>query len=105
MVGPALGPILGGIIVTYTSWRVIYWVQAAFGGVAMVLSYFVLHETLHTVRATELKGQSFRRKASTFWQWTKPTGCFKLLGQRNFLFIVCPWFHMLPEASVLLTLL
>ncbi|CRK23615.1 hypothetical protein BN1708_013735 [Verticillium longisporum] len=32
--GPAFGPIISGIIVTYTSWRIIFWVQASLTGLA-----------------------------------------------------------------------
>ncbi|KAL1835178.1 hypothetical protein VTK73DRAFT_6099 [Phialemonium thermophilum] len=29
LIGPAFGPFVGGIIVTYRSWRVIFWLQSA----------------------------------------------------------------------------
>lgn len=36
--GPAIGPLVGGIIVTYASWRIIFWVQTAMVGLGLVLS-------------------------------------------------------------------
>nr|AZB53128.1 major facilitator superfamily transporter [Aspergillus terreus] len=36
--GPAIGPCVGGIIVTFTSWRVIFWLQLAMSGLGLVLS-------------------------------------------------------------------
>ncbi|RYO73978.1 hypothetical protein DL766_006231 [Monosporascus sp. MC13-8B] len=44
LIGPAFGPFLGGVIVTYVSWRVIFWLQTALAGVALVGAYFVLPE-------------------------------------------------------------
>lgn len=36
--GPALGPCIGGIIVTYCSWRVVFWVQTGMVGLGLALS-------------------------------------------------------------------
>lgn len=46
IVGPAFGPFIGGVIVTFHSWRVIFWVQAALGGLATVLLLCFLPETI-----------------------------------------------------------
>ena len=40
VLGPALGPLVGGIIVSYASWRVIFWVQTGMVGMGLVLSFF-----------------------------------------------------------------
>ncbi|KAI1077901.1 putative MFS transporter [Whalleya microplaca] len=40
--GPALGPCIAGIIVTFCSWRVIYWLQAAMSGAGLILSLIVI---------------------------------------------------------------
>ncbi|CZR56316.1 uncharacterized protein PAC_06204 [Phialocephala subalpina] len=37
--GPAIGLCIGGIIVTFTSWRLIYWVQVAMVGLGLVGSF------------------------------------------------------------------
>lgn len=46
LVGPTIGPLVGGVIVTYASWRAIFWLQAALAGVSTVGSVFLLSETL-----------------------------------------------------------
>lgn len=46
LVGPCFGPLLGGIIVTYTSWRVIFWLQTALAGVGILGPFFLLPETM-----------------------------------------------------------
>lgn len=38
VVGPVLAPLLGGIIVQFASWRAIFWVLAALGGLCLVAS-------------------------------------------------------------------
>jgi multidrug resistance protein len=43
--GPAFAPVLGGIIVTFTSWRVIFWVLTGIAGFTFVLTYVFLEET------------------------------------------------------------
>lgn len=34
------GPCIGGAIVYYTHWRVIYWVQVGLAGLSLILSFF-----------------------------------------------------------------
>ncbi|KAE8355920.1 major facilitator superfamily domain-containing protein [Aspergillus coremiiformis] len=36
--GPAIGPCIGGIIVTFTSWRVLYWLQLGMSGLGLFLA-------------------------------------------------------------------
>ena len=55
LIGPAFGPFFGGIIVTFRSWRVIFWLQTALGGFATVLVIFFLPETIPTKKYEELK--------------------------------------------------
>ncbi|RAK73607.1 putative MFS transporter [Aspergillus fijiensis CBS 313.89] len=42
--GPAIGPCIGGIIVTFASWRNIYWVQVAMTGFGLVLAILFVPE-------------------------------------------------------------
>ena len=44
--GPAFGPFIGGIIVTFRSWRAIFWLQSALGGLATILVVLFLPETI-----------------------------------------------------------
>lgn len=46
LIGPCFGPLLGGIIVTYTDWRVIFWLQTALAGVGILGPFFLLPETM-----------------------------------------------------------
>jgi MFS family permease len=46
LVGPAFGPFIGGIIVTFRTWRAIFWLQSALGGLATMLVLFLLPETI-----------------------------------------------------------
>lgn len=102
--GPAFGPLLSGIIVTYTSWRVIFWLQTAMTGVCLLLSVFVMHETLRQPRYVELRGKGFGAGAAMMWQFSSPGLVLKLLGERNLLFVVsctifCP--NCAPTANII----
>lgn len=44
-IGPTIGPVLGGIIVTYASWRYIFVMLAGLGVLSVVASFFFLPET------------------------------------------------------------
>lgn len=45
LLGPALGPIFGGLIVQSTSWRWIFWSIALFNGALQVLAWLLFSET------------------------------------------------------------
>lgn len=51
--GPAFAPVIGGIIVTYTSWRVIFAVLAAMGLFTFGLSFYFLEETIRYPKCSE----------------------------------------------------
>ncbi|SCU82115.1 LAMI_0B08988g1_1 [Lachancea mirantina] len=72
-IGPPLGPTFGAIIVTYTSWRVIFVIMAILGGIVLALAYVLLPETLinnqHAIALREynkneevVEGKKKRRK-------------------------------------------
>ncbi|KAL2846770.1 major facilitator superfamily domain-containing protein [Aspergillus pseudodeflectus] len=42
--GPAIGPCIGGVIVTFASWRNIYWLQTAMAGLGLILSLLFVPE-------------------------------------------------------------
>ena len=60
-IGSAFGPVIGGIIVTYTLWRVIFGVLAALGFILAVVVYFFLPET-----SLETKHQIVLREAQKY---------------------------------------
>jgi EmrB/QacA subfamily drug resistance transporter len=44
LMGPTLGPLLGGVITTYASWRWIFYVNIPFGVLAIVLSWIAVSD-------------------------------------------------------------
>lgn len=92
MSGYAFGPVIGGAIVTYTSWRVIFWLQTGMSAFSLISIYFFLKETLLPVNrqyhTSELGGTTPRKLVLKLWQWINPLGTIKLYGQRNLLFTV-----------------
>ena len=79
LIGPAFGPFLGGIIVTYRSWRDIFWVQTGLGGLATVLVIFFLPETIPAKKCEELKDLTTSERAKKLLHWTSPFRVAKML--------------------------
>lgn len=79
LIGPALGPFLGGIIVTYASWRDIFWLQTGLSGVAALGAVFILPETIHHKKCDDLQGLSKRRKAAVLTSMVNPWKVLKLM--------------------------
>ncbi|SCU86249.1 LADA_0D13322g1_1 [Lachancea dasiensis] len=57
-IGPAIAPCLGGIIVTYTSWRVIFWVLVGLGCLSFCMSWLFLPETAQATIAQIIREES-----------------------------------------------
>lgn len=85
LVGPALGPFIGGIIVTYTSWRVIFWLQTGLAGVAAMGSYFLLPETIYHKRIDDLVGYSGTAKVKVMLGLINPWRVIRLWEYPNLL--------------------
>ncbi|KAH4972152.1 hypothetical protein HBI70_036910 [Parastagonospora nodorum] len=85
LIGPALGPFIGGIIVTFRSWRDIFWLQTALAGAATAFCFFLQPETIHKKRATELEGLPRTQKAKKMWQWLNPFRVIVLYRYPNLL--------------------
>ncbi|KAF6824815.1 major facilitator superfamily transporter [Colletotrichum musicola] len=79
LIGQSFGPFIGGFIVTYRSWRVLFWFQAALGGITTVLAVLVLPETSHRKRSDELVGLTFGKKVAQVWDWANPFRVLALL--------------------------
>jgi multidrug resistance protein len=45
LLGPAVGPIAGGFIAQYSSWRWVFWSTSIVAIIVQVMGYFLLHET------------------------------------------------------------
>lgn len=72
LIGPALGPFIAGIIVTYRSWRDIFWLQTALAGAASLAVFFLIPETIHRAKKEDLVGLSSKQKAKKLWSWINP---------------------------------
>ncbi|OLN82436.1 Dityrosine transporter 1-like protein 5 [Colletotrichum chlorophyti] len=72
LIGQAFGPFIGGVIVTFHSWRVLFWFQSALGGLTTVLAVFFLPETSYRRKADELEGLSTKAKIAQVWDWVNP---------------------------------
>jgi MFS family permease len=79
------GPVIGGIIVTYGSWRNIFWFQTGLAAIGTILCIFLLPETIHHKRSDELVGLPLKRKAQKLWSWTNPTRVVYLYEYPNLL--------------------
>lgn len=56
--GPAFGPCLGGIIVNFASWRVIFWVLAGMGLFVLIMAFCFLVETGRFLKYKQLASNS-----------------------------------------------
>jgi MFS family permease len=84
LIGPAFGPFIGGIIVTFKSWRVIFYLQTALAGVALVGAWFFLPETAHHRKVDDLVGLPLRVKAGFLWRMLNPWRVVKLYKYVDF---------------------
>ncbi|KAF2025296.1 MFS general substrate transporter [Setomelanomma holmii] len=87
LIGPALGPFIGGIIVTFRSWRDIFWLQTALAGAATVFCFFLQPETIHEKRSRELEGLPLKERAKKMWQWLNPARILRLYRYPNLLLV------------------
>ncbi|KAH7149566.1 major facilitator superfamily domain-containing protein [Dactylonectria estremocensis] len=87
LVGPAFGPFLGGIIVTFTSWRAIFWLQTALAGVGVLGLYFVVIETAHHKKITDLTGYSRRDKIKAILKMISPMRVLLLFRYWNIVMV------------------
>jgi DHA1 family bicyclomycin/chloramphenicol resistance-like MFS transporter len=64
-VAPILAPSVGGLVLMFAHWRLIFWILAAYGALCCVLAWKVLPETLPAERRTRLSvGQQLERYRS-----------------------------------------
>ncbi|OQE46942.1 hypothetical protein PENCOP_c001G02718 [Penicillium coprophilum] len=72
LIGPAFGPFIGGVIVTFRSWRVIFWLQAALGGSSTLLVYFFFPETYPHLTKGDMADKTTWQKAKYLWYRISP---------------------------------
>ncbi|KAL4887828.1 major facilitator superfamily domain-containing protein [Aspergillus ambiguus] len=72
LVGPTIGPLLAGAIVTYTTWRVIFWVQTGISAISLLATFVLLAETLSVAAPRPLANLGLSKKVTTFVIMTNP---------------------------------
>ncbi|OJJ51541.1 hypothetical protein ASPZODRAFT_148813 [Penicilliopsis zonata CBS 506.65] len=72
LLGPAFGPVIAGVIVTYSSWRTVFWLQTALGGVATLLVFFLFPETIPYKTNGELADHTIAEKTKILWHRVSP---------------------------------
>ena len=77
LIGPAFFPFIGGIIVTFRSWRDIFWLQSALGGLALVCVVLFLPETIPHMKKDDFVGLGRIQKAKRIGNAMNP---FRVLG-------------------------
>ncbi|PHH61924.1 hypothetical protein CDD81_7729 [Ophiocordyceps australis] len=84
LIGPALGPFIGGIIVTYSSWRTIFWLQTGLAGLGFLGLVFLVPETIHHKTISDLANCSSREKRGAVLRMInpiRPLALFRYLNQ------------------------
>ncbi|PBP22270.1 major facilitator superfamily transporter [Diplocarpon rosae] len=87
LIGPAFGPFIGGIIVTFKSWRVIFYLQSALAGVALIGAYFLLPETAHHKKADDLVGLPLQARAKVLVSMLDPWRVVRLYKYPNLIMV------------------
>ncbi|KAE8160745.1 major facilitator superfamily domain-containing protein [Aspergillus tamarii] len=78
-VAPGLAPLLGGVVVTYTLWRVIFWAQTGMAVLSVLLLAVFLPETIHEKKTQLFTGLSPSGKVMQFIRLMNPSEIFTLL--------------------------
>lgn len=89
LIGPAFGPFIGGIIVTYSSWRSIFWLQAALAGTGVLCVFFLVPETAHHKKICDLDGYSRKHKANEVMHLINPIRVLRLFRYWNQVLVAC----------------
>lgn len=63
--GPALGPIVGGIAAQHLHWQWLFWILSIFDAIVIVIGYFVIKESYHQI--------ILERKAAAFAKAKNPS--------------------------------
>ncbi|KAJ5487193.1 hypothetical protein N7530_001493 [Penicillium desertorum] len=72
LIGPAFGPFLGGVIVTFRSWRVVFWLQTALGGCGTLLVFFFFPETYPHLTKSDMVDKTMWQKVKYLWHRISP---------------------------------
>ncbi|KAJ5103624.1 hypothetical protein N7532_004153 [Penicillium argentinense] len=73
LIGPAFGPFIGGVIVTFCEWRVVFWLQTALGGFGTLFVLFCFPETYpHLNNKSDISEKPTMEKAKYFFHQVNP---------------------------------
>src|SRR5271170_5781158 len=82
-IAPAIGPVIVGVIITFQTWRVAFWLQTALASLGLVLVVIFLPETFHhQLGIRRANGEKVR------WIWYNPLRPIILLKYPNLLLTV-----------------
>jgi len=84
-IGPGYGPFIGGVIITYQHWRVIFWLQAGLAGLGLIFIIFFIPET---IRHRQLEDIRALKEQDVTWVWVNPTRPIALFRYPNLLLTV-----------------
>lgn len=87
LIGPAFGPFLGGIIVTYSSWRTIFWLQTALAGTGTLGVFFLVPETIYYKKIADLEGYSRGKKTMAILGMVNPIRVLRLFRYLNLVLV------------------
>jgi MFS family permease len=85
--GPGFGPFFGGLIITFQSWRVIFWLQSAVAALGVVFVVLFLPETMRHRRLEDIR---IAKGKNVNWVWINPLRPIVLFKYPNLLFTVVP---------------
>ncbi|KAI9172387.1 putative transporter AQR1 [Paramyrothecium foliicola] len=87
LIGPAFGPFLGGLIVTYSSWRSIFWLQTALAGTGALGVFWLVPETSHHKKIKDLEGLSKKEKTKAILKMINPIKLLWLFRYPNLVMV------------------
>ncbi|KAM0548761.1 hypothetical protein ACHAPJ_009757 [Fusarium lateritium] len=86
LIGPAFGPFVGGIVVTFSSWRTIFWLQTALASIGMLGVIFLVPETIHEKKITAIRNSS-QNGNTLLLQMINPFRVFRWFGSLNIVLV------------------
>ncbi|KHN96378.1 Major facilitator superfamily domain, general substrate transporter [Metarhizium album ARSEF 1941] len=103
LIGPAMGPFIGGIIVTYSSWRSIFWLQTALAGTSVVGVFFLVPETAQHKKIADLENLPKKERLGAVMHMISPIRVLKLFRYWNQVLVACASSALLWNMYSLLT--